>query len=59
MIKVLDDKIVDIPTSKKLNPTVIELFIRSRNLNISHVFITQLYFVVPKNIRITLLLTLS
>ena len=31
---------------------VIELFISERKLNISLVFITQSYFVVPKNIRL-------
>ena len=35
---------------KKLNPTVTELFIRGRKLNISVVFITQSYFAVAKNI---------
>ena len=37
---------------KKLNPMVIELFIRDRKLNISLVFITQSYFPVPKDIRL-------
>ena len=37
---------------KKINPIVTELFIRSRKLNISLVFITQCYFAVPKNIRL-------
>ena len=37
---------------KKLNPMVIELFIRDRKLNISLVFITQSYFAVPKDIRL-------
>ena len=36
---------------KTLNPTVTELFIRGRKLNISLVFITQFYFAKPKNIR--------
>ena len=39
-------------TNKKLNPIVTELFIRRRKLNISLVFITQPYFVVPKNIKL-------
>ena len=38
--------------NKKLNPIVTELFIRSRKLNISIVFITQSYFKVPKNVRL-------
>ena len=44
---VFDDVFAD---NKKLNPTVTELFIRGRKLNISLVFITQSYFAVPKNI---------
>ena len=44
--------IADILSNKKLIPIVTELFIRGRNLNISLVFITQLYLVVPKNIRL-------
>ena len=34
------------------NPIVTELFIRGRKLNISIVFITQLYFKVPKDVRL-------
>ena len=47
-----DDMIADILSNKKPNPTVTELFIRGRKLNIS-VFITQSYFTVPKNIRLS------
>ena len=36
---------------KKLNPIVSELFIRGRKLNISLVFITQLYFMERENER--------
>ena len=36
----------------KLNPVVTELFIRSRKLNISIVFITRSYFRVPKDVRL-------
>ena len=43
---VFDDMITDMLSNKKLNPT--ELFIRERKLNISFVFVTQLYFTVPK-----------
>ena len=39
--------------NKKLNAVVIELFIRCRKLNISIVFITQSYFKVPKDVRLT------
>ena len=42
----------DMLSNKKLNPIVTKLFIRRRKLNISLVFITQSYFVVPKNIRL-------
>ena len=38
--------------NRKLNRTVTELFIRSRKLNISIVFITQSYFKVPKDVRL-------
>ena len=44
--------IADMLSNKKLNPTVTELFIRGRKLNISLVFITQSYFTVSKNIRL-------
>ena len=46
---VFDDTIPDILSIKKLNPIVVELFIRERKLNISPVFITQSYFTIPKN----------
>ena len=49
---VFDDKISDMLGKKKLNPIVTKLFIIGRKLNISLVFITQSYFVVPKNIRL-------
>ena len=42
--------------NKKLNPIVTELFIRGRKLNSSLAFITQSYFSVPKNIRLTSML---
>ena len=38
----------DMPSNKKVNLIVTELFIRGRKLNISIVFITQFYFAVPK-----------
>ena len=49
---IFHDMIADILSNKKLNPIVIELFIRDRQLNISLVFITLSYFVVPKNVRL-------
>ena len=39
-------------SNKKLHPTVTELFIKVRKLNISLVFITQSYFAVLRNIRL-------
>ena len=50
---VFDNMIADMINNKKLNSIVTELFIRSRKLNISHVFITQSYFKVPKDVRVS------
>ena len=47
-----DDMIADIMTNKKFQSIIKELFIRSRKLNISFVFITQSYFSVPKDVRL-------
>ena len=44
--------IADITKNKKLNSLVTELFIRGRKINISLVFITQLYFKVPEDVRL-------
>ena len=49
---VFDDMIADMINNKKVNPVVTELFVRGRKLNISIVFITQLYFKVPKDVRL-------
>ena len=49
---ILDDMIVDILSNKKPNPIVNELFIRSRKLNISFVFIKQPYFFASKYMRL-------
>ena len=49
---VFDDMITDMLINKKLNPVVIELFIRGRKLN-SLVFITHYYFAVLRHIRLT------
>ena len=49
---VFDDKIADIIVNKKLNPVVIELFVRGRKLNISPLSITESYFAVLKNTRL-------
>ena len=45
--------IADMINNKNLNSIVTELFIRGRKLKISLVFITQLYFKVTKNVRLT------
>ena len=44
--------IADMINNKKLNPIVTELFIRDIKLNISSVFIRQLYFKVSKEVRL-------
>ena len=44
--------IADMINNKKLNPIVTELFIRGIKLNISSVFIRQLYFKVSKEVRL-------
>ena len=48
---VFDDIIADIMSNKTFQAKIKELFIRCRKLNISHVFITQSYFSVPKDVR--------
>ena len=50
---VFDDMIAGMINNNKLNPIVTELFIRGRKLNISIVFITQSYFKVPKDVRLS------
>ena len=49
---VFDDMIADIMTNRRFQAIIKELFIRSRKLNISLVFITQSYFSVPKDVRL-------
>ena len=49
---VFDDMIVDIMINIKIQAIIKELFIRSRKLNISLIFITQSYFSVPKDVRL-------
>ena len=50
---VFDEMIFDMFSNKKPNPIVLELFISWMKLNISLIFITQSYFAVSKNIRIS------
>ena len=52
LLIVFDDMIADMLSNKKLNPIVIQKFIRGRKLNIFFVFMAQSYFSVPKNIRL-------
>ena len=51
-VLIVFDMIADMINNKKLNPTVTELFIRDRKLNISIVFMAQSYFKVPKDVRL-------
>ena len=44
--------IADMINNKRLNPVVIELFIKGRKLGISIVFIAQSYFKVLKDVRL-------
>ena len=43
----------DMVNNKRLNPIVTELFIRGRKLNVSLLFITQPFFKVPKEPRLS------
>ena len=49
---VFDDMIVGMKANKKLSPLVTKKFMRDRKLNILHVFMTQSYLKVPKDIRL-------
>ena len=49
---VFDDMIADIKANKKFPLIIKELFIRSRKINTSLVFITHSYFSVPKDVRL-------
>ena len=51
---VFDDMIADIMGNKIFQAIIKELFMRCRKLNISHVFITQSCFFVPKDVRLNL-----
>ena len=45
--------IADMTTNKKFNAIVSELLVNGRKLNISFVFISQSYFKVPKDFRLS------
>ena len=49
---VFDDMIAEIMTNKKFQAIIKGLFIRSRKLNISLLFIAQTYFSAPKDVRL-------
>ena len=52
-IIVFDDMIADIMISKKFHAIIKELLIRCRKINISLVFITQSYFSVSKDVKLS------
>ena len=52
ILTVFHDMIADMINNRRLDSIVTELFIRGRKFNISFVFITQLYFKVPKDVRL-------
>ena len=53
MIVINHDMIVIMLSNEKPNPIVTELFIKGRWLNIFLAFITQSYFAVPQNVRLS------
>ena len=53
ILLVVDDMIADIMTNKKFQTIIKELFIRCTKLNILLVFITQPYFSVSKEVRLS------
>ena len=50
---IFDDMITDMINNKRHNPVVTEIFIRCRKINISSIFITQSYFKVPTDVKLT------
>ena len=53
-LTIFDDMIAGMLSNKKTNPIVVGLFIGSRKVNISLVFITHSYVAVPENVRLKL-----
>ena len=49
---IFDDMISHLMSDKKAHQILKELFIRCRKLNISLCFLTQSYFIVPKDVRL-------
>ena len=52
MLIIFDDMISHVMSDKKAQQILKDLFIRCRKLNISHCFLTQSYFSVPKDVRL-------
>ena len=50
---VFDEMITDMISNTKLHPVVTKLFRKVLKLNISLVFLTQSYFLVPKDVRLS------
>ena len=50
---VFDDMIADLMTNKRFQAVIKKLFTRCRKSNISLVFMTQSYFSVPKEVRLS------
>ena len=53
MLIVFHDMIADMYSNKNPNPIETELFIRGRKLNVSIDFMTQSYFAVTKNLKLS------
>ena len=49
---IFHDMIADMINNKKINSIVTELLLRGRKLHISLIFIIELYFKVPKDVRL-------
>ena len=52
MLIVFHDMIADMKTIKNISPAVTELFLRGKKHNISLAFTSQIYFKVPKTVRL-------
>ena len=52
VLMVFDHVIVKMESNKTLSPNFTELLLRGKELNISFVFISQLYLKVPKTVRL-------
>ena len=50
--KVLDDKIADMESNKKISPFVPDFFLGERKRKIPHIFVSESYLKVRKTIRL-------